>query len=265
MLVGRDRQRAAIDQAIAQGRCGRSAALAFSGPPGIGKTALLAYAAQRADGHDACCAPAASSPRRRFRSRRCSNCCARRCHSSATWQPPGRRPRAGVRPATRADAGPLRRRRGHARTARRLRGAAAAAAAARRHPVVRRPELGGAAIRTAQARRRPGRRDPRRARRLTARCSTAPRSRPSRSTVSARPRPACSAPICRKRRRSDWSLRPAATRSRCSSSPPDPEELALAPEGAPLLVSTRLSAAYLRRAAALDDDARKCTAARRDK
>ena len=50
MLVGRDRQRAAIDQAIAQGRCGRAAALSFSGPPGIGKTALLAYAVQRAEG-----------------------------------------------------------------------------------------------------------------------------------------------------------------------------------------------------------------------
>ncbi len=37
----------------------------------------------------------------------------------------------------------------------------------------------------------------------------------------------------------------------------DPEELALAPEGAPVLVSTRLSAAYLRRASALDDDTRK--------
>jgi DNA-binding CsgD family transcriptional regulator len=50
MLVGRDRERAAIDAAIAQGQRGRNAALAFSGPPGIGKTALLGYAAGRADG-----------------------------------------------------------------------------------------------------------------------------------------------------------------------------------------------------------------------
>jgi predicted ATPase len=50
MLVGRDRQRAAIDAAITRGLEGRSAALAFSGPPGIGKTSLLGYAAGRADG-----------------------------------------------------------------------------------------------------------------------------------------------------------------------------------------------------------------------
>ncbi len=49
MLVGRDRQRAAIDDVIAEATGGRSVALAFSGPPGIGKTALLGYAAQRAD------------------------------------------------------------------------------------------------------------------------------------------------------------------------------------------------------------------------
>ena len=39
---------------------------------------------------------------------------------------------------------------------------------------------------------------------------------------------------------------------------PDPDELALAPEGAPMLVSTRLSASYLRRAAALAQDTRRC-------
>ena len=50
MLVGRGPQRAAIEIAIAEAARGRSAALAFSGPPGIGKTALLEYAVQHALG-----------------------------------------------------------------------------------------------------------------------------------------------------------------------------------------------------------------------
>lgn len=47
MLVGRGRQRAAIDRVLADAAAGRSAALAFTGPPGIGKTALLEHAAAR--------------------------------------------------------------------------------------------------------------------------------------------------------------------------------------------------------------------------
>ena len=50
MLIGRGPQRAAIDQVLAGAREGRSAALAFSGPPGIGKTTLLEYAAEQAVG-----------------------------------------------------------------------------------------------------------------------------------------------------------------------------------------------------------------------
>lgn len=50
MLIGRGPQRAAIDEVLADAREGRSSALAFSGPPGIGKTALLDYAAEQADG-----------------------------------------------------------------------------------------------------------------------------------------------------------------------------------------------------------------------
>jgi DNA-binding CsgD family transcriptional regulator len=49
MLVGRGPQRAAIDRALSEAACGRSATLALTGPPGIGKTALLGYAAQRAE------------------------------------------------------------------------------------------------------------------------------------------------------------------------------------------------------------------------
>ncbi len=50
MLLGREQERREIDQALAQARSGASAALALSGEPGIGKTALLDYAAGRADG-----------------------------------------------------------------------------------------------------------------------------------------------------------------------------------------------------------------------
>ncbi|MDE3134614.1 MAG: ATP-binding protein, partial [Acidobacteriota bacterium] len=48
MLVGRGPQRAAIERALAAAAGGRSATLAFSGPPGIGKTALLDHAAEHA-------------------------------------------------------------------------------------------------------------------------------------------------------------------------------------------------------------------------
>src|SRR5215472_14600974 len=50
MLLGRDRERQRIGQALAQARSGISATLALAGEPGIGKTALLDYAAERAAG-----------------------------------------------------------------------------------------------------------------------------------------------------------------------------------------------------------------------
>ena len=50
MLIGREPQRAAVDRVLADANEGRSDALAFSGPPGIGKTALLDYAAEQAEG-----------------------------------------------------------------------------------------------------------------------------------------------------------------------------------------------------------------------
>ena len=50
MLLGREQERREIDQALAQARSGASSVLALTGEPGIGKTALLDYAADQADG-----------------------------------------------------------------------------------------------------------------------------------------------------------------------------------------------------------------------
>jgi DNA-binding CsgD family transcriptional regulator len=50
MLVGRDHERQQIDKTLALARSGTSATLAFVGEPGIGKTALLGYAAEQATG-----------------------------------------------------------------------------------------------------------------------------------------------------------------------------------------------------------------------
>ncbi len=50
MLLGRDHERQQIEQALAQARSGTSATLALVGEPGIGKTVLLSYATERAAG-----------------------------------------------------------------------------------------------------------------------------------------------------------------------------------------------------------------------
>jgi DNA-binding CsgD family transcriptional regulator len=50
MLLGRARERQEIGRALAQARSGTSATLALAGEPGIGKTALLGYAAGQATG-----------------------------------------------------------------------------------------------------------------------------------------------------------------------------------------------------------------------
>jgi DNA-binding CsgD family transcriptional regulator len=49
-LVGRERERAAIGRLLGDARCGGSGSLVVRGEPGIGKSALLDDAAQRADG-----------------------------------------------------------------------------------------------------------------------------------------------------------------------------------------------------------------------
>ncbi|MGZ6709413.1 MAG: helix-turn-helix transcriptional regulator [Solirubrobacteraceae bacterium] len=50
MLLGREQERGAIDRALATARSGTSATFAMVGEPGIGKTALLDHAAERATG-----------------------------------------------------------------------------------------------------------------------------------------------------------------------------------------------------------------------
>ena len=50
MLLGRDHERAQIEWALTQARSGKSATLALVGEPGIGKTALLDHAARSAEG-----------------------------------------------------------------------------------------------------------------------------------------------------------------------------------------------------------------------
>jgi DNA-binding CsgD family transcriptional regulator/predicted ATPase len=50
MLLGRDREQQGIERVLGAARAGASAILAFVGEPGIGKSVLLDYAAQRADG-----------------------------------------------------------------------------------------------------------------------------------------------------------------------------------------------------------------------
>ena len=50
MLLGRDRERAEIESALSRARSGESATLALVGEPGIGKTALIDHAAEQATG-----------------------------------------------------------------------------------------------------------------------------------------------------------------------------------------------------------------------
>jgi DNA-binding CsgD family transcriptional regulator len=50
MLVGREDERLALDRLMAEARAGHSGVLALVGEPGIGKTAVLDYAAGRAEG-----------------------------------------------------------------------------------------------------------------------------------------------------------------------------------------------------------------------
>jgi predicted ATPase len=50
MLVGREPERARIDALLGRARAGQGGALIVRGDPGIGKTTLLTYAEERAEG-----------------------------------------------------------------------------------------------------------------------------------------------------------------------------------------------------------------------
>jgi DNA-binding CsgD family transcriptional regulator len=50
MLIGRSAERGVLDRLLEGGRAGRSGALVLRGEPGVGKTALLGYAAEQAEG-----------------------------------------------------------------------------------------------------------------------------------------------------------------------------------------------------------------------
>ena len=50
MLVGRDVERLGVDEVLGQVRVGRGEVLLVTGSPGLGKTALLGYAADAAGG-----------------------------------------------------------------------------------------------------------------------------------------------------------------------------------------------------------------------
>ena len=56
MLLGRSSECAQIDALVEGGRGGRSGALVIRGEPGVGKSALLGYAGERAEGY---CVPSA--------------------------------------------------------------------------------------------------------------------------------------------------------------------------------------------------------------
>src|SRR4249919_706034 len=51
MLLGRSSECAQIDALVEGGRGGRSGALVIRGEPGVGKSALLGYAVERAEGY----------------------------------------------------------------------------------------------------------------------------------------------------------------------------------------------------------------------
>jgi predicted ATPase len=51
MLIGRSTECGALDRLLEAARDRRSGALVLRGEPGVGKTALLGYAAERADGY----------------------------------------------------------------------------------------------------------------------------------------------------------------------------------------------------------------------
>ena len=249
MLLGRDRERQEIGHAAGAGAAGASATLALAGEPGIGKTALLDYAAGQA----------ADAGLRVLRARGIESeaqipfgsllellrpalgmldadpASRRRSRWKARW-------RCG-----RAGAGTVRRRRRHAQPAGRLRRGGAGGRADRRRALARRIQRPGAAVRLPPAGGRPdrgaargarGRAVPARRRRPAGAPARRPDQRRGRGPGQ-RAGPGGRRPAVRRDGRQP--ARAARTGRRT------PRDLALAPEGAPVLVSARISSAFLRR------------------
>jgi Cdc6-like AAA superfamily ATPase len=89
VLLGRDRECAALDRLLEDARDSRSGSLVLRGEPGIGKSALVAYAVDRADGMRVL----SSSP-----SRACTSSCGR-CSTAPTRCRASRAPRCAGRSA----------------------------------------------------------------------------------------------------------------------------------------------------------------------
>ena len=258
VLVGRDQEREEIERALRERRDrATSARLALVGEPGIGKTALLDHAAQPAAGMQR-----AARTRDRVRGAdpvrgRCSSCCGRRWRCSRRSREPQAIALEGalaLRP--RSGAGAVRGRCGDAQPARRLRragpvavliddahwldGSSAQALLFAFRRLVADPIAVLIAVREGEPSLLDGADLP------TLRVGWADQRRGGACCAASAPR-----------RCSDCTEPPPATRSRCSNSPTRRSDLALAPEGAPLLVSARISGAFLRRVARLDDAARR--------
>ena len=175
MLLGREQERLAIDRLLAEARDGQSGVLALVGEPGIGKTALLEYAAEQA-GRDG----GASRARDRVRGRGAVRRAAELLRPALGMLDRIPAPQAtalggalALGPPSRARS--LRDRRRDSEPALRLRRRGAAAAARRRRPPARRLERRGAPLRRPPARRRS---DRARAHRARGRAVAAGRRRP---------------------------------------------------------------------------------------
>ena len=232
MLLGREVECQALDLLLADARDGQSGVLALVGEPGIGKTALLDYAAaaRRRDARAA--ARAASSRRRRCRSAACSSCCGPRSARS-TGSRRRRRPRWPARSRCGPRAAQDRFAVGAATLSllAALRRGGAAARARRRRPLARRVERRGAALRRPAARRRPDRGRARRCARSEPSLldgADLPRAAHRRSRPLAGRRRCSSVAAVRVRRGSPSgsTARRRATRSRCSSWRPTRARLA---------------------------------------
>ena len=224
MLVGRESERSALDALLQSARGERSAALVLRGEPGIGKTALLEYAADSArDMTVLRCVGHRGRVRAALRRHAPARAAVPRARRSAA-RPPGRGAARRAGPELRRRAGPLPGLRRPAEPARRGLRRRPGAVLRRRRPVAR-PAVGrGARLRRAALPGRADRAADGRARRRCARLRRAGprRARGRRPRRSSTPTP-CSAPAWIARWRPTSSIAscgpPTATRSRCSSCP----------------------------------------------